>query len=229
MSDKTVLITGSSKGLGASLALVFARNRYDVILHGRDKDRLATMEAGVLVRGQFCDVVRGDITSEKTINQLYRVGAKRDVNILINNAGIYSGKPFQEMGYIEARDVLDVNLNAPIQLIKKFFPFFLKKKSGLIININSMAGKIPNELEAAYCASKFGLRGFMDSLQNEANRNGVRIINVYPGAMRTPMTEDRPDQPKLIATSEAADLIFRISREYESLRITEIHLSRRRY
>lgn len=229
---KTCLITGSSKGLGASLALVFAKNGYNIILHGRDEESLEIIKKAILESNVECEIVTGDITSNlihNTIDKIYEAAAERDIDILINNAGIYSKKSFQDMDIREAEDIIDVNLIAPIQLINKIYPIFQDKKSGLIININSLAGKSPNELEAVYCSSKYGLKGFMESFQIEANRNNIRLINVYLGAMQTAITKRRKDYKNLIQTEEVADVIFRISKNYKSLRITEIDLVRRIY
>lgn len=229
MSDKTVLVTGASKGLGESLALTFASNNYNIILHGRDEQRLAKVEADVVENGVECDVVSGDITLEQTIDRLYEAAQKRDVDILINNAGIYVKRPFQEMGMEEFRRIIEVNLFAPVALTKRIFPIFQRKRRGLIININSAAGKYTSDGECAYCASKHGLRGFARSFQFEANRDNVRIIDVYLGAMKTDIAKDRIDTVKFIRTSDAADLILRLCKDYPSMRINEVDLGRRIY
>lgn len=229
MEAKTVLITGSSKGLGRSLAFVFAENKFNIILHGRDEQGLEDVKKRVLENNVDCDVIKGDITSEKTINRLFNAANKKNLDVLINNAGIYICKSFQNMSPEEFKRIIAVNLVAPVQLIMRIYPIFLKKKSGVIININSVAGKNPNEMEAAYCASKYGLRGFTRSFQLEATKNHVQLFSVYLGAMNTAMTKDRIDHQKLIQTDEAADLIFKICRDYQSLKINEIDLGRKRY
>jgi len=229
MLDKTVLITGSSKGLGRCMAFVFAANGYNLILHGRDDRDLVTVKKSVIENGVDCTVVRGDITSKETIDRLYEAAISNDIDILINNAGIYSCKPLQEMDSSEFRKIIEVNLIAPVELTKRVFPIFQRKNRGLVININSIAGKIPGDNETAYCASKHGLRGFMRSFQFEANRYSVRIIDVYPGAMNTSMVHDRKDPKKSIQPSEVANLIFQLSEDYPSMRISEIDLYRRKY
>ena len=229
MSCKTVLITGSSKGLGKSLALTFAKNKCNIILHGRDERGLKQVEEGVLENNVSCNVVRGDITSEETIDRLYETAVRRNIDILINNAGIYVNRPFKDMNPAEFRKVIEVNLIAPVVLTKRIFPIFQSKSSGIIININSIAGKNASDGETAYCASKHGLRGFTSSLQFEAIRYGVRVIDVYLGAMNTGMVKGRKDPEKCIETSEAANLIYGLCKDYPSMRIGEIHLYRRKY
>lgn len=228
-TNKTVLITGSSKGLGESLAVIFSKNKYNIILHGRDIVKLEEIKKQILYEDILCDVVVGDILDNSTLTELARLSDSRDIDVFINNAAVYLRKPFNETSEDEIRNILDTNLIAPILLTKKIFPIFERKKNGLILNINSFAGKNAGEGESIYCASKHGLKGFMGSLQFDASRNSVRVIDVYLGAMNTQMVKGRKDIEKCIHTSEAADLIYKLCVEYKSLRINEVDLLRRLY
>ena len=229
MTVKTVLVTGSSKGLGRSIALLFAKKKYNVIIHGRDGEGLQEVERNILKAGANCDVVRGEITSEVTMNRLYGAAKKRDIDILINNAGIYLQKPFANMTSAEFRRVVEINLIAPVLLTKKIYPLLERKKSGLIVNINSMAGRQPSAGESAYAASKHGLRGFTKVLQYEANKDRIRVVDIYPGAMNTAVIEGRREVEMCIQVEDVADLIYRLCKDYRSMRISEINLSRRNY
>lgn len=228
MMPKTVLITGSSKGLGRSLALNFAANKYNIILHGRDRPAMAEVADEILKKGVVCDAVLGDLGSEKTIDNLYEVAVKRDLNVLINNAAMYAHMPFGEMSAKELKRIIEVNLIAPALLTMRIYPIMKINKSGTIINISSMAATVANELEAAYCASKHGLRGFTRSLRYEATRHGVRVMSIYLGAMRTSMTAYREDHAQLIDPYEVAIKIFNACKEYESLNVEELNLRRKR-
>lgn len=214
---KTVLITGAGRGLGASLAHNFKfSEKYKVILHFKSK---------LLVTGFFdWKTVKGDLRSAKTISRL----AKHDIDILINNAGVYCNKPFPEMSEDDFRKAIDTNLLAPILLTNALWPT-LKKNSGLVININSLAGKQGSNGETAYCTSKHGLRGFSSALQFDATRDGIRVIDVFLGAMKTDMTKNRKDFDKLIDPKEAAQIILNLCNNYQTLRITEIDISRGNY
>lgn len=226
---KTVLITGSSHGLGKKLAIVFAKNGYNIILHGREKKALQEVKKRVRKYCVKCDVVIGDITSKETITQLSEVSERRNIDILINNAGIYEHKQFTDSCIDDFRKIINVNLIAPVDLTHKVFPIFQRKHSGLIININSIAGKDGKDGEATYSASKHGLSGFSKSLQFNATQYNIRIMDIYLGAMDTQMTKERKVIGELIQTSDAAELIFDVSKEYASMRITEVHLYRRIY
>lgn len=229
MPKKTVLITGSSKGLGRSLALTFAAYGYNIILHGRDKERLNFLKTEIIKNDVDCFIIAGDISKEKTINTLAACAAKTGIDILINNAGIYMQKLLEEISEAEIRQIIDVNLMAPVLLTKKIFEIFRKKRAGLIININSVVGKTFNMNESMYCASKHGLRGFMGSFQFEALKYDVSVVNVYSGAINTDMVKGRNNPQKLIKANEAAELVYSISQNYSSVRISEIDILRKIY
>ena len=229
---KTVLITGSSKGLGASLAFAFSHEGYNIILHGRNEERLKRLQEDIIfsrVYKRYCFVVIGDITEEKTIDSLYHAAREYNIDILINNAGIYSSWKIMDAPEDEARKTIEINLIAPMILTKRLFPIFMKKKSGLIININSIAGKYPMAGEDAYCASKHGLRGFAKAFRFYANRYNVRMLDIYLGAMQTDMQKERTDYNELIEPDEIADLIVKMTKEYKSMMIKEIEIGRINY
>lgn len=219
---KTVLITGSSRGLGKALADIFEKNNYNLILHCKNSKLLKR-------EGIICDIIKGDIRLENTISRLADIAEKRDVDILINNAGIYMNKQFSDTSYHDFKQVIDINLMAPIFLTHKIFPIFQRKKSGLIININSVASKNGSDGETAYCTSKHGLSGFTKSLQFEVTKSNIRIIDVCLGAMKTDMSKGRKDSKKFIDVYDVADLIFKICKDYSSMRINELEINRRVY
>ena len=181
---KTVLITGSSKGFGKALALTFAKNNYDIILHGRNKKDLKSVKEEVLKNKVNCDVVQGDLCLVTTINNLYKIAKKRNIFILINNAGVSSWSMVEKITDWEIMNGFQTNLIAIIKLTRKIYPLFLKKKKGIIVNINSTDGLGTRIGKTVYCSSKFGLGAFTDVLKLEAELNNIRVMNVYPGIMK---------------------------------------------
>lgn len=222
----TVLITGSSRGLGKSLALTFARNNYNVIIHGRDRKRLEEVEQGVKEWNVECDVIHGHLSENRTIEKLAEMAQEKRIEVFINNAGVYFRKDILEARDVEIREMIETNLIAPILLTKRLFKILSWKLEGTIININSVAGKESNPMESVYCASKHGLRGFVNSLQKQSK---VRILDVYLGAMKTDMTSGREDFNDLIKPDEAAEVIFTLCENYKSLKIKEVTLGRKNY
>lgn len=225
---KTVLITGSSKGLGKALALAFAKSKHAVILHGRDWEGLEKTAREIKKCGT-CEIIRGDINSSLGINKLASIAESKKIDVFINNAGMHLSRAFSLCEEQEIKDVLNTNLVSPILLTHRIFRQFKNRKAGLIININSLAGKEAAFGESIYCASKHGLRGFSKSLQHEATGCNVRVIDVYLGRMQTALHTGNKDYGKYIDTKEAADSILHIARNYKSMRITEIDILRRIY
>ncbi len=226
----SVLITGSSRGLGRSLSLVFAFNGHDVILHGRDIPKLEQVEKDVVRYGVKCQVVVGDLRDEKIIDELVACAKAFDIGILINNAGVYLQKSVGETTQEEIKYLTDINLMVPIKLTQRIFEEHFKKQNyGQIININSVAGKSAGVYESVYSATKHALRGFMDAFRYEALKFHVTVLNIYSGAIQTDMTLDRRDNEKFMKPKEVADVIYSLSNNYSSLRITEVEILRKVY
>jgi len=230
MQKKYVLITGSSKGLGKELALEFVKQNYGVILHGRDITSLEAVKNQITSNGVECEIVGGDINSEITIAKLFDIAKQKDIEILVNNSGVYLNKPTQETSEQEYRQIMETNFFAPIILTQKILPIFLGKSRGLIININSVAGKQGSPGEAAYAASKHAMKGHFDSLKFDVTSKGIRIVNIFPGAMNTQMSEGRKDLTKCMQIKEVAEFICHLcSKEQDSFYPSEILLGKRKF
>jgi short-subunit dehydrogenase len=206
MKDKFILITGSARGLGKELALVFGRNNYKIILHDKIKKDLRQIEKELFQEKIDFVSVAGDLKSEKTLLKLYEVSKKKNVVLLINNAGIHCPKlSFEKLNKNQINDLLMVNLIAPIKLAFKLYSFFLKKRQGAIININSLSGLESQKFRTIYCASKWGLRGFSEALKLEARENKIRVIDIFPSRIKT-----RVDFKQGMETIFVAKKIFEI-------------------
>jgi short-subunit dehydrogenase len=228
MSDKSVLITGSSKGLGKSLALLFSKKGYNIIIHGRNKKDLELVRTQVLKNKVSCDIVMGDLTGLKTIDALAKIAQKKGISILINNAAIMHRGNVESLTDKETDEVLNVNLASIIKLTKRIYSFFLKEKLGMIININSTAGQFASKEHALYCSSKYGLKGFTDALRLDAKPNNIRVLGVYPAGMWTTFHDragGRKNIERTMKTEEVAQIIFDLV-GYDSVHIDEISLNR---
>ena len=237
MSYKKALITGASRGLGKEMACVLANNDYDLILHSKE-----TKLPEILRSFRFdrkCDKVYytpvyGDIRCLDTISELTALLKREEANVLINNAGIYLNKQISDTSFEECWEILGANLISSIILIKSVFQAFKEKGCGTIININSLAGKFGSDGESIYSASKHGLGGFLKSLQFEATKHNIQIVDVYLGAMKTDMTKERKDLEKLMKPYEVAKCIYSACLSDDVMacgttRITELHINRRIY
>ncbi|MBT4376318.1 SDR family oxidoreductase [archaeon] len=204
MNKESILITGSSKGLGKELALTFARKGYYVIMHGRDEEGLEEVQKEIFRYGGNSEYIIGDLNLENTLVKLQKVAEEKDISILINNAGVLCpGLPFEQIPEEKIDDLLGTNLYSPIKLTQKIYPLFFKKNLGTIININSMMGLENKKLRSIACACKWGLRGFTDSLRLESEEKNISILGVYPTRIKT-----RPNQKNAMDTREVAEKIY---------------------
>lgn len=204
MKRNFVLISGSSRGLGQTLALVFARNNYNIILNGRDKKNLKLVRDQILKNEVECEIVLGDIRLDKALDDLERISREKGLLVLVNNAGLQCPHlPLEKISDEQIDDMIVTNLVAQIKLTKRIYQYFIEKGNGTIININSLSGLRNHELRSIYSASKWGLRGFSDSFRIEAKKNNVRILDVYPGRIKT-----RPEFTQGMKTEEVAQKIY---------------------
>lgn len=200
-----VLITGSSRGLGRVLARVFAKHGHPIVLNGRSQANLRRVRREVLDMGVRCYAVHGDIADARIQRKIITEAKRRGVAIFINNAARLTGKmPFENFSDAEVRKLCAVNFSAPIALTHGVYRAFVKKKSGTIITINSVAGLHPRERRTLYCAAKWGLRGFTDTLRLEAAERGIFVLDVYPDRIKT-----RPEFTHGMDPLEVAEKVYR--------------------
>ena len=185
-NKKSVLVTGSSRGLGREIALKFASEGYHIIIHGRDSKALEQTIQGILQLGGTYTKVEGDLRDRSTIARLGNVSRDHGVSVLVNNAAIHCPNiPLEQFEDGEFYDLLSINLVAPMLLTKEVMPIFLAQGHGKVINMNSLSGLENQKLRSVYSASKWGLRGFSNSLSIEAKANNVAVINVFASRIKT--------------------------------------------
>lgn len=218
---RRVLITGALGGLGKALTEMFDRYGIHLFLLCRGVRHAAWKQHTWF---------EGDLTDFAFIKKLqfFFEAEEEGLDVLINNAGNYLAKPFDQMSLSDIQNQIALNLIAPIQLTRVLWES-LKKRKGIVFNINSLAGKGGAVGETLYGAAKHGLSGFSKSLQFDGTRDDVRVVNVTLGAMKTPMSNKRENWENFISPEEVADVLFSLWSNQKSLRITEIELNRSRY
>lgn len=205
--SKSVLITGTSRGLGKELVSVFRENGWNVVEHRGWKD--------------------GDLKQSDTLIKLRDLAIQNNIDMLINNAGIYRNSFLDKMALPDFKEVIETNLLAPVNLTALIWPIFQNKRSGTVVFINSVAGKTGSPGELAYCTSKFGLKGFADSLQYDGIKANVKVLSVYLGAMWTDMCRKRGGRKaQYIDPHDAALMIFDACKQYPGGEQTEIVIDR---
>jgi len=192
LRGKTVVITGSSRGLGLALAEEFGRQGARIVLTARDADELSRahqllLDIDAVAGTQDTLVIPADLRRQEDVEQLMlRVTeAWGPVDVLVNNAGIITVGPVENHSAQDFRDVMDSNFFTALNCTLSALPAMLKRGTGTIVNITSIGGKLAVPHLLPYTASKFAAVGFSEGLHAEMRSKGIHVLTVCPGLMRT--------------------------------------------
>ncbi len=195
LAGKVAVITGGGSGVGKATAALFRQHGATVVIAGRDKGKLlaAAIEIG---GGPHVLAVPTDVTVAAECDALIAAAttAFERVDILVNNAGTnIKDRTIRELTAEAWDKMIRVNLDGAFYCTKAVLPQMFDRKDGVIVNVVSVAGRRANPLGgAAYVAGKFGMGAFGLVLGNEEKDSGVRVSNVYPGEIDTPILSARP-------------------------------------
>lgn len=192
-SNKIVLISGATSGIGKAIAELLAKERYQLILTGRRQDRLDELQdrLGKLtnVKTLNFDIRDRELLNE-AINSLGEAWSKIDV--LINNAGNAHGLDPIQSGSVDDWDaMIDINVKGLLYLSKAIIPGMIDRKSGYIINIGSTAGKEVYPNGNVYCASKHAVDAINNGMRMDLNKFGIKVSSINPGLVETEFSEVR--------------------------------------
>lgn len=187
----TVLITGASQGIGRETASLFARNGYNVVLAARQPDRLEAFAQELRTFGHSALAVPTDVRDPEQVKNLVEQALNQygSVDVLVNNAGIYSSGPVDSYSLEEWHSILDTNLWGYIHTIHALLPHFIAKKSGMIVNLASVGGKVPIPYLVPYTTSKFAIAGLTKSLESELSPKGITVCGIYPNLIKSNFME----------------------------------------
>ena len=193
--DKTVVVTGSRRGIGLGIALAFAKEGANIVLNATSEISQDVLELFTPYPGEVLSVV-GDISkfevAESLVEQTIEKFSKIDV--IINNAGITRDGLVLKMKEKDFDDVIDVNLKGCFNLIRFVSPYMIRQKSGSIINMTSIVGVSGNAGQVNYAASKAGIIGLTKSVAKEIGSRGITVNAIAPGYIDTEMTQALPEK-----------------------------------
>jgi short-subunit dehydrogenase len=191
LAGSRIIVTGASSGIGWALAEQLARHRARLVLSARSADKLEALAKELQGRGVEALAVPTDVADSRERRRLINqtVEAFGGIDILINNAGVGASGHFLDAGEERMRRILEVNLFAPVELTRLALPHLLKGRDAMVVNIGSVLGRRGLPGFAEYCASKFALAGWSESLRAELACHGVHVCLISPGLIATPFRE----------------------------------------
>jgi NAD(P)-dependent dehydrogenase (short-subunit alcohol dehydrogenase family) len=189
---KSVLITGTSKGIGFETALAFGRAGYKVFATMRNPSDDTRLRQQITEDTLPITIYEMDVDSDASVkNRIEAIIEEHgNIDVLINNAGIERHGSIEEMEFSEFKAVMETNFFGVVRCIKGILPQMRKNRSGCIINVSSVAGKIAISPLGVYSASKFAVEAITESLAQEVKPFNIRVCLVEPGIIDTKMAHD---------------------------------------
>ena len=196
---KTVLITGSSRGIGRETAIYFAQQGWNVIIHGfRHPEKLESLKNEILEENVSCLSFCGDISDPSFVDEMIKQSLLTfsKIDCLVNNAGINKDGLILSMSEEDFDSVINTNLKGTFNCIKFVSKSMIKNRYGKIINISSISGVAGNPGQANYAASKAGIIGLTKSVAKELAKRNINVNAIAPGFIMTEMTDVLRDKVK---------------------------------
>jgi 3-oxoacyl-[acyl-carrier protein] reductase len=195
MKNKTAIITGGGRGIGKEITILLGKQGANVVVCSRTESEINSvvkeikqLNSQVSVLGVKCDV---SISSQ--VNSLVKSAEKfgsNTIDILVNNAGVAFNKKLIDTSEEEWDQTINTNLKGAFLFTKAVLPYMIARKSGVILNVNSGAGKVGFSNLSSYCTSKFGLLGLAESLALEVDTYNIRVMTIFLGQVATKMWQD---------------------------------------
>lgn len=186
MAKKVAVITGAGTGLGAALVKRYADLGYHVCLIGRRQSVLEEVVNKYELAGQST-IYSLDVSKRSQVSEVFTaiLSEHRQIDVLVNNAGVGYFDKAERITDEQIDQMIDINLKGTIYCAQEVIPSMRERNLGTILNVISTAGLEGKDTEAVYCASKFGVRGFTESLLVELADTNVRVLGAYMGGMKT--------------------------------------------
>lgn len=229
--DKTALVTGGGTGVGRAVALALAREGCRVAVSGRREEKL--LETAALRRGEPRILTsHADVADRSSVERLFAWAARElgPIDILVQCAGInVRRRALAELDPEDWERVLAVNASGAFYCMRAVLPQMRERRDGLIVNVSSVAGKRASVLGGvAYSASKFALTALGTCAGLEEGKNGIRVTNIYPGEVNTPILDARPvpvsaeHRASILQPEDVAAAVVMLARLPARARIPEI-------
>lgn len=190
---KVVLITGASSGIGKATASYLAKKNF--IVYGTTRNVKSTVK-------EAFNIVEMDVCQDHSVkSQIDNIISKEGkIDVLINNAGLGIAGPLEETAMGEVERIFQTNVYGVLRVCQEILPHMRKEKTGMIINITSLAGMMGLPYRGIYCASKYAVEGLTEALSTEVKQFGIKVLSVAPGDFNTNISQNRYHAPSLPAS-----------------------------
>ncbi len=202
ISEQVAIVTGASSGIGEATALALAGRGASVVLAARRADRLDELARRITADGGRAVAIPCDVTDRIQVERLVERAMREfgRIDILINNAGVMPVSPIAERRFDDWDRMLDVNVKGALYMIGCCLPAMLERKSGHIVNLGSVAGRIVIPGNAVYCATKHALHAISEGLRAELAQSdppvpGIRVTTIAPGVVATELPDSTTRDP----------------------------------
>ena len=227
MKNKIIWVTGASTGIGKAIAEKFSSKGCTVVITARSKSRLDDIVKEIRLTGREAMAYVCDVSSERSvIHTAKKIQEKYGtIDVLINNAGATVFKSFLDTETKDYDNVIDTNLKGPFLCMKAVLPQMIRKKTGSIINILSVAANTTFENSSVYSASKAGMQAMASCIRKEVRKHNIKICNIYPGAVETDMWDIKARQQfrnRMMTPEDIGEITFDVYNKPERLMVEDL-------
>lgn len=186
-NKKVALVTGSSSGIGYETALMLARNGFDTYATMRNTNKSKEITEIAKKENLPLRVLKLDVTDDRSVDDAINniLNEKKSIEVVVNNAGYGLMGSIEDSSLDEIKAQFETNFFGAIRVMQKVLPIMRKQKTGTIVNVSSIAGRIGFPMGSSYVSSKFALEGLSESMSYELEQFGIKIILIEPGVINT--------------------------------------------
>jgi NADP-dependent 3-hydroxy acid dehydrogenase YdfG len=217
LDNKVAIVTGASSGIGYATSLKLSEVGVRIVAGARRSDRLQDLEKQVIKNNREILIQKLDVTSKSDCDSLASAAVNKwgKIDVLINNAGMMPLSYFRNGKVEEWEQMVDVNIKGVLYCTSAVVPYMLRQKSGHIINVSSVAGRIVFAGGSVYCATKHAITAFSEGLRKELSpKDNIRVSCIEPGAVSTELLES--------ITDDSMNGFIQATKEMETLRSEDI-------
>ena len=194
---KTIIVTGASRGIGAAIVKMLAKEDYNIVLNYNKSEEIAKkIQEEFTKQGKNVEIFKADVSKREEVKKLieFTINKFKKIDVLINNAGISQTRLFTDITDEDWNNMLNVNLNSVFYMTQEVLPYMIHEKEGCIINISSIWGITGAACETHYSVAKAGVDAMTKSLAKELGPSNIRVNSIAPGIIDTDMNKYLSDE-----------------------------------